>query len=528
MKTQRLVSLMLVCILVLVAACTSTQPPAAPAEKAAEPAAPAAEAQPTSPPTTAPTEAPTPTAESQPVQAEEEHQPVTLKVMNWSQEQADFYQEVAAEFQKEYPWITIQWETMAQKQYKEALPLMFKSEESPDIFFWIGRDRTLTMAELLDQGWIRPLTPDGTVPNDWLARWPDNLFLEGINIQDGQVYSFPFNDNLIWGPGYMYINREVFRSAGLDPDSPPQTWKELLETCRTIVDKTEAYCLAVPLKGTDLQRTWYPIAGSIMTDQFFDFKNGRFAIDDPKLLQAFEFIKTLYDEELVVPGVNDKTFARQSMASGQAAIYFGGAWMPGVFRKMGFEDLDLGVAPPPYPDNQPRGALKRGNTENKYWVSSQTQHPEEAWLFIEWLTRPDGFFAQEYLKRGFGTLAFADNQKYIQDPAMLKVAEIAPQLRVLYPEPVVACPDIAKSSAYIEAENYHKNWEWEAMVEALTTGQDFAPVAQEIAATKNKIFLETIAKEQSENLQVSISCWTYPEWEYNQDFNPENYSQHKP
>ncbi|GAB4566539.1 MAG: hypothetical protein Kow0047_17980 [Anaerolineae bacterium] len=473
--------------------------------------------------------APAPTAAAEAAaQPAKEAEPVTLRIMNWSQEQADFYQEVAAEFQKEYPWITIQWETMAQQQYKEALPLMFRSGESPDIFFWIGRERTLTMAELLDQGWIRPLTPDGSVPEEWMARWGKGAFLEGINIHEGQVYSFPFNDNLIWGPGYMFINREVFRAAGLDPDNPPKTWNALYEACKTIMEKAGTYCLAIPLKGTDLQRTWYPIAGSIMTDRFFDYKNGRFAIDDPKLLQAFNFIKKLYDENLVVPGVNDKTFARQAMASGQAAIYFGGAWMPSVFQAMGFTDLELGVAPPPYPDDGPRGALSRGQTENKFWVSSQTQHPEEAWLFIEWMTRPDGFFAQEYLKRGFGTLAFADNKKYIQDPVMQKIADIAPDLRVMYPEPVVACPDVARSKAYLEAENYHPNWEFEAMVEALTTGTDFEPVAQEIAAMKNKIFQETLEKEQAEGLQVSMTCWSYPEWDYNQDFDPELYANHRP
>ncbi len=522
MKSKHLfyVVLFLLVVALVVGACSKATPTPTPKPQPTPTKAQAA-AQPTPTPKPKQEEKPSPTPEAK-------HEPVTLKIMNWSQEQADFYKEVAAEFQKEYPWITIKWETMAQKQYKEALPLMFKSGESPDIFFWIGRNRTLTMAELMDQGWIRPITPDGKVPEEWMARWPKGMFLEGINMKDGKVYSFPFNDNLIWGPGYMYYNKDVFRAAGLDPENPPKTWNELYETCKTIVDKTDAYCLAIPLKGTNFQRTWYPIAGSIMTDQLFDYKNGRFDIDDPKLLRAFNFIKKLYDEDLVVPGVNDKTFARQAMATGQAAIYFGGAWMPSVFRKMGFEDLDLGVAPPPYPDDGPRGALKRGHTENKYWVSSQTKHPEEVWLFIEWMTRPDGFFAREYLKRGFGTLAFADNKKYIQDPAMLKLADIAPHIRVIYPEPVVACPDVAKSKAYINAENYHKNWEWEAMVEALTTGKDFEPVAKKIAATKNKIFQETLKKEQEAGLKVSMKCWAYPEWNYNENYDPANYAQHKP
>lgn len=451
-------------------------------------------------------------------------QEVTLKIMNWSQEQADFYEDVAAEFNKEYPNIKLDWETMEQAAYREALPLMFQSDQAPDIFFWISQgNRVLTMAELHDMGWINPLNPAG-VSADWMARWAPGTFVEGINMIGGEVYSFPFNDTVVWGPGYMFFNKAVFTDAGLDPEAPPATWNELLETCRTIKSETGAYCLAIPLKGTDLQRTWYPLAGSIMSDRFFDYKNGRFSIDDPKMLQAFNFIQQLYAEDLVVPGVEDKGFSRQAMGNGLAAIYFGGAWMPSTFRSMGFEDLDLGVAAPPVPDEGPVGALAEGYSENKYFVSSQTEHPEEAWLFIEWMTRPDGYFAQEYLALGFGTLAFTDNAKYLTDPIMQKMAsDIAPNLRVLYPEPLVACPDLMKSQAYQAAEQYHNNWEWEAMVEALTSGEDFAPVAAEIAATKNEIFLATLAEEAEDGLNVSVDCYTFSDWDYNQPFDTSTY-----
>ncbi len=460
------------------------------------------------------------------VEVEKEPDPVTLKVMNWSQEQADFYDEVAAEFQSEYPWITLEWDTLAQDQYREALPLMFQSDDAPDVFFWISTaNRVLTAAELYDLGWIKPLHPSNDIPEEFLARWPDGAFLEGINMKNGVVYSFPFNDNKIWGPGYMYMNQDVFEAAGLDVENPPATWNELYEACQTIVENTDAYCMAVPLKGTDFQRTWYPIAGSIMSDQFFDYKNGRYSIDDPKMLEAFNFLQKMYNEDLFVPGVEDKGFSRQAMASGQAAIYFGGTWMPSVFQTMGFEDLKLAVAPPPVPDDGPVGALSQLPSENKYFVSSQTQHPEEAWLFIEWMTRPDGFFATEYLARGFGPLAFSDNAKYITDPLVVEMAaDIAPNLRVAYPVPVVACPDVASSQAFRAANDIRKNWEWEAMVEALTSGSDFAPVAQEIATEKNDVFQETLEAEAASGLNVSLDCYTFPEWEYNEDFDPANYT----
>lgn len=447
------------------------------------------------------------------VEAEEEMEPVTLKIMNWSQEQADFYEVVATEFNKEYPHITIEWDTLEQGQYRETLPLMFQSGESPDIFFWLGADRVLTMAELLNQNWIAPMDTD-VLPEDFYDRWPENSFLEGINTFNSLPYSFPFNDNVVWGPGYMYTNKDVFRNAGLDPEAPPTTWSELRETCETIVESTEAYCLAVPL-GNDLQRTWYPLAGMNFTDSFFDYQQGRFNIDDERQLETFNYLQGFFNDGLVVPGNNDKNFARQSMANGQAAIYFGGAWMPGVFAGYEVPDLDLGVFAPPVPDDGRSGSLRQSFSENKYYISAQTDHRTEATQFIEWMTRPDGFFASEYLAQGFGTLPFSDMQKYVTDEGLLKVIEVANEanLRVAYPEPVVACPDVAQSEATTNANNITNNWEFVAMSEALLNGEDFAGDAAEIADAKNTEFLNTLAEEAAEGLTVGIECYAFPEWD---------------
>jgi len=102
----------------------------------------------------------------------------------------------------------------------------------------------------------------------------------------------------------------------------------------------------------------------------------------------------------------------------------------------------LGVAKPPYPDKQTPGALKASTAIHSYWVSSQTKYPEEAWRYIEWMTRPTGFFGVEFVSRGFGLLEFIDNNKYISDPTFMKILMISPCLSVIYPDPTVLNPDL--------------------------------------------------------------------------------------
>jgi multiple sugar transport system substrate-binding protein len=444
---------------------------------------------------------------------------VTLQVTSWSAEQQEFYEEAVAEFEAEYPEINVEWETLEQSAYRESMPLRFQSGDAPDIFFWLGANRVLTMAELLDQDWIGPLAPEGTDTSEWMERWPEGSFAEGINLVDGTPYSFPFNDNKIWGAGYMYMNTDVWEAAGLDVNDPPQTRSELLEACRTIVEETGVFCMAVPLDGNQLQRTWYPLAGMAMSDQFFDIQTGRYAIDDPRLLDTFEYIQTFFEEDLVVPGFNDQTFSRGAFANGQAAVYFDGAWMPSVFRNS-YDFENVAAAAPPIPDEGRTGSLAQTYSENKFYVSSQTEYPEEAWLFIEFMTRPDGFFAREYLARGFGTLAYADNAEYIEDPVFQDVIEIANEqdIRVLFPEPVVECPDLVTSEALIEAENIRRNWEFEEMSLALSEGNDFADTAQEIAAEKNRVFLETLEEEG-----FDPACYAFPDFNFTEAFDTANY-----
>jgi len=443
---------------------------------------------------------------------------VTLRIMNYSAEQQDFYNEAAQVFEEE-TGIAVEWETLSRDAYEETLPRMFDDGSAPDIFFWLGANRVLTVSELLDVGWIQPLDTS-VVPDDWMSRWAEGSFIEGINIIEDEVYSFPFNDNKIWGAGYMYINNQVWADAGLGEDDIPATWSELSEVCQT-VRESGPYCIAIPLEGTHFQRTWYPLAGTNYTDSFFDYQIGRYNVDDPRHLETFDYIQSLYTDDLVIPGVNGRDETRAAMAFGEAAIYFGGAWMPSVFANT-YEFTDVTAAPAPHPDDGLTGALAQTNSENKFFISSTSENVTEATQFIEWMTRPDGYFAQNYLEQGFGTLAYSDNGAYITNPVMQQVVDIAmnvrPNMRVQYPEPAIACEGIAESQAFINAENVRRNWEWEEMVLALTNGDSFDAVAQEIAAEKNSVFLETIEAEG-----IDPECFAFPDWDGVSNFDPAMY-----
>ncbi len=456
---------------------------------------------------------------STPMLAQDEE--ITLTVWNWSQEQEGFYDDLADAYKEEYPNVTVDWQTRALPNHNEALPLAFQSGESPDVFWYDGASTLTNLTELLGLGWVVPIL---NLPEDFESRWPVGSFAEGVTHIGDEYYSFNLQEGTIWGPGFMFFNEDVFVEAGLDPENPPQTRTEFVEACAAIVENTSSYCLSNPSQpANELFRLWAGLAGRAYTEVEFDYQLGRYNIDDPRNLETVEYLQSLYANEYVMPGVYDKATARAAMGSGQVAFYFGGTWIPSVLNGMGFGDMNLGVALAPTPDGGATGALASNPLGNvKVFISSQSEHQEEASAFLEWLTRPEGFFVAGYIGGGYGTLSFGDNAALISEPGLAAAAIQATSdesFRRIYPQPVLACPEAASSQAMIIAAQIRPHWEWEELQLALIEGTDFAPVAAEIAAAKNEVFLETLAEEG-----ISPDCYAFADFDYTSSFTPDMYN----
>ncbi len=462
-----------------------------------------------------------------------------LTVMHYSQEEKDFYKDVSAEFNREHPLIRLKVVIVSNNKYYSVLPGLFEEGTSPDIFTYHSPGNwVLSMSELLEKGWINSISDNPEFINHWTKRWPENSFIDGINVKDGKVFGFPYTDNSIRGLGYLFVNKSLFDFEKSSPEiisgeeplsstdsydyTNPETWDSFLEACRIVKQKLGKYPLVIPnTKPSDIKSTWAALAGSIMTDQFFDYQKGRFCIDDPRLFKVFNFISTLYKEDLVLPGTYSKIEAREKFARGESAFIFDGSWLPNVLKvNLGIPNADIKVIRTPYPNEGQRGALAVRNTENKIWISSQTEHLEAARIFIDWMTRPNGYFAREYLLRGFSKVAFIDAGEYIDelDNMTKQIINVAQMTKVKYPEPLMKCPDLIYSKAYNKAENLISGGEMDCIYNALFKDEEFSVMAKKIASEKNELFLKTLGEEKASGINVSKDCYAFPELKFNKDY----------
>jgi multiple sugar transport system substrate-binding protein len=130
-------------------------------------------------------------------------------------------QAIVAEFERLHPHIDIKLSYAANNlTSSQKLFLAIAGGSAPDVTFVDGQQ----LAEWAARGALTDITPQveraGLGADDfWLPRWRESTFA-------GRVYALP------WGadPNFaLFWNKRLFREAGLDPERPPRTIRELDE-----------------------------------------------------------------------------------------------------------------------------------------------------------------------------------------------------------------------------------------------------------------------------------------------------------
>src|SRR6056297_975880 len=171
--------------------------------------------------------------------------PVTITVTNWSQENQDFFEAEAEKFEAEHPNIKVNFETYAQDQYQQTLPLSLKSGQAADLF-WLSPE--MSAMDYIAQEWIQPV--GDYLSDDFLGQFDQRLFQEGIMEYNGELYTLPFENRFVKLHGLLFYNKTVFEMAGLDPETDmPETFSEFREVCRRITEAGDGRFYGIALHG---------------------------------------------------------------------------------------------------------------------------------------------------------------------------------------------------------------------------------------------------------------------------------------
>jgi raffinose/stachyose/melibiose transport system substrate-binding protein len=342
----------------------------------------------------APTQAPAP--EQPPEKTEEEatqapaateemaaEEPVNLVMWWWGEQEApgaqQWLDETVELYQQENPNITIETVLQSTDSLIPAFQSAMAAEEGPDIqYFWGG----VWTLEFAWGGGVAPV--DDLIPEEELAHYINNF----ERTYDGQIWGVPW---YMSGNPFVY-NKSLFEQAGLDPNTPIETWDDLLDAC----DKLNAIGVT-PISG-GLKDGWF--GGwlySILSRQTHDSEKeymkasvGEASFTAPEFAEYWMRLNELKEAGCWNEDINSLDYQQgmDNFVQGKAAMIFGNdTFLAGWADTMGgWDDIGLMLVPK-YGDGVMAGQYV--TTAQGLGITSWSEHKQEAANFLMFMHTPD-------------------------------------------------------------------------------------------------------------------------------------------
>jgi sn-glycerol 3-phosphate transport system substrate-binding protein len=319
----------------------------------------------------------------------------------------------AADFEKENPGIKVK--PIYAGTYQETLVKALTAHKSgtpPVTSVLLSTD----MYTLIDEDAIMPI--EGVDTSVFFPAFMAN------SQTGGKTWGIPFQRSTI----VLYWNKEAFKEAGLDPNKPPASWKEMLEYAQKLTKRDAAG--NVTQWGVQIPSSGFPywLFQGLTTPNGVELMNAagtQTYFDKPEVIEALAYWVDLGRKHKVMPagvvewGTTPKDFFERKVAM----IWTTTGNLTNVRNNAKF---DFGVTM--LPMSKRRGSPTGGGNFYIFKKSSKDQQ-QAAIKFIKWVTAPEraaqwgidtGYVAvrpdawqtakmQEYVK-GFPVAAVARDQ----------------------------------------------------------------------------------------------------------------------
>jgi ABC-type glycerol-3-phosphate transport system substrate-binding protein len=316
-----------------------------------------------------------PTASVEPIVAQEPTEPTTIRFSVFSSvAEASQMKMFKQKFEAEYPNITVEYEPVGSGRAREKLLTEIAGGNAPDAAF-------------VDAGFVQDLASrgaamnlDGYIAGSEVVATED--YVEGFRntaLLEGSMYGLPWDGETTG----LFYRTDLFEQAGID--APPATWAEFEETAAALTDPSKNQ-YGVAMFASEAAYYWYPwlwqSGGDLLSSDGQDIE-----FDSPEGVEAAEFYVNLA-RNYAPPDylASDSWNGRVTFASGKAAMYIAGSWFAGNTISE-FPDIEGKWATAPLPEGDDGCATTLAG--DSLIVLEGTQNADAAWLWIEFLSRPE-------------------------------------------------------------------------------------------------------------------------------------------
>jgi sn-glycerol 3-phosphate transport system substrate-binding protein len=204
--------------------------------------------------------------------------------------------------------------------------------------------------------------------------WPSML----LNcVYAGKVWAIPFQRST----PVMYYNKDMFKEAGIAPETPPATWDELTAATQKLTlrdgDRVARWGLELPLDAVN----WLYVA-LVYADggEPLSPDGAKVLWDQPQDLAALRFWYDLVNQHKVTPAYTPWNDGPQEFAAGKAAMIWHSTDSQGFMREHAKFNWGLGRIPKHTQFAPPSGG------GNLMLYATDPAKQKAAWTFMTWLS----------------------------------------------------------------------------------------------------------------------------------------------
>ncbi|MEH8707812.1 extracellular solute-binding protein [Klebsiella quasipneumoniae] len=213
---------------------------------------------------------------------------------------------------------------------------------------------------------------------------------------------------------YLYYNKAMLDKAGIK--TPPVSWQQVMDDAKVLKDKgIVKYPLVWSWSQAEALVCDYTTLVSGFGGSFY--QNGKLDFSTPASLKAVTLMKTSLDQGLSNPASREylEEDVRKAFSNGDAAFALNWTYMYNMANdpKQSKVAGDVGIVPAPGDTPDKPGAV---NGSMGLGIAKASQHSEEAWQYIHYLT-------SQPVQDKYAKLSLPVWKASYQDPAVAKGQE---------------------------------------------------------------------------------------------------------
>lgn len=307
----------------------------------------------------------------------------TVKLSVWkaphSTDDQKFFDDKLAAYANEHPGVEIEYRVTPWETWQETYTAAFAGSDPPDISYMVNS----FFPKFADADALVPLSAieGANIAEDWEPLYDPAIW--GLGARNGEAYGLPFLQSgisLVW-------NKKLFTEAGLDPDTPPTTWDELIDFAKKLTKEDGSqwgYSIMDNTTGEMLNFVPVPIVnygGPLATDD-----DTQWLAEGPEYEKGLQLQIDMIQTDKTAPPLGtfvghdiDKAFLDGKIAMQLSYASF-------LQPLLGdYPDFEMGVAMPPA---GPLNDLSLGGVG--YWMMAKaTEKQDVTWDLMQYLSSAD-------------------------------------------------------------------------------------------------------------------------------------------